>query len=854
MSNRTIHIVSHTHWDREWYFSTCDSLVLMDQTITAIINELKDNPNVNFCLDGQISIVKEYLKLHPEMKDLMQQLVDERRLFVGPWYTQTDTQLVSMSSIVNNLYYGIFNSKQLFNKYMNIGYLPDTFGFSNQIPMLLNQFEIDDFIFWRGIDYDKQQISPYFIWEGQDGSKVNVANLPKGYSMAHSLNNGKLFIENVYKPILEDYTNITDSNDLLVTVGGDQQTIVPGLDQRLKYMPENAIISDYEKFMKTIRPQLKDHYKGEFREGRYSRAHKSAGSVRSSIKKSNYDAEMALVKGLEPLNVMANHEGFGVSQQLVKEAWELLFEGQAHDGIVGCVSDSVAEDILNRNKRACEIGQSAANFIKKQFAWSIDLQPDEVIIFNTDPFEFDGYKTIEIISHDPAVELEGVETCELVETEFHKGYDNAFTETPDGRIYEKEQDYYFHKLIVKVKLPAMGYRVFKFHGVEKCVQSESTSQCIKNDIYQVEFKDNQVVLYYQDNIVEDFIRLEDIGNDGDTYDFSPLPDDQPILLQMNSAKVETSTHLQTMKIDCTTILPLNLEDRMTKANTKECPATLTIRLMEDQMIYVDIDFDNQVLSHRLRLKVKAIEARNQTIAATPGGTITRDVYNCQAAPDWNKTHVEYPIDIETNSGFVAFAGEDSELVIFNKGLKEYQAVGDSIYMSLFATCPELGKPDLLYRPGRASGDTTKKGHIRMYTPLAQELHHHHYEVAITFMKPDIKAMYLTLQQFESAQVFYQLQRINLFYERIDNKIQLINEHPTKLPQEKSYLKVPNDLYIYNIYNSLYDNSVQVRFMSFEEQMKEKLFHKDAIVANLLEKGNEDVIKALRIYTVKGETL
>lgn len=853
MTDRTIHVVSHTHWDREWYFSTCDSLVLMDQTITAILHELQKNKNVNFCLDGQISIVQEYLKIRPEMKECMQRLIDERRLFVGPWFTQTDTQLVSINSIINNMYYGIYDSKQLFGKYMNIGYLPDTFGFSNQIPMILKQFDINDFIFWRGIDYDKQNITPYFVWKGQDGSQVNVANLPQGYAMAKGLNTTNTFINNVYKPMISLYEDLTDAKDIMITVGGDQNTIVTNLDEKIKDLPGNLIISNYEDFMKKIAPQTKGIYQGEFREGRYSRVHKSAGSIRSRIKKSNYDAEISLSKGLEPLNIMATAEGFGVSHNIIKEAWELLFEGQAHDGIVGCVSDSVAEDILNRNKKALEISQASQNFIKKQFAWSLDLKDNEIIIFNTDPFAYHGYKTIEVISHCQAVEIDGVEECVIIESHKHKGYENALIETPNGNFYEKEQDYYFHKIIVKVDLPAMGYKVFKFK--EKTVQEcLSNDHFIENDFYKIEYEDHKLNLKYRHHYISDFITLTDIGNAGDTYDFSPLKNDSEFALTINSVKTEKKDGIQLMKVDCTTALPYDLDSRFTHNQMVECPCELTIRLQNDQNIYVDIDFDNVVLNHRLRLKVKGLHKQPQTIAATPGGTIVRDVYNKEADSSWQDKYVEYPIDIETNSGFVGFYGDEEELVIFNRGLKEYQAKDDAIYMTLFASVDELGKPDLLYRPGRASGDTTKRGHVRIYTPLAQELYKHHYEVAITFMKPEIKDLYLKLQTYESANIFYQLQNINLFYERIDNKIQKINDEYDVLPKEKSYLQVPENIYVCNTYQSLYDKSVAIRFMCFEKHSTQELFGENAIVNNLLEQNSYDQIEPMRIYTVKGDSL
>lgn len=850
MANPTIHIVSHTHWDREWYFSTSDSLVLMDQTITSILKELQQNPQVNFCLDGQISIVEEYLRLHPEQKACMQTLIDEKRLFVGPWYTQTDTQLVSMTSMINNLYYGIYDSKQLFDTYMNIGYLPDTFGFSNQIPMLLKQFEMDDFIFWRGIDYAKQNISPYFIWEGQDGSRVTTANLPGGYAMAQGLHADSVFMDNIYKPMLKQYESLSNASDILVTVGGDQHTIVPNLDKEVQALDSNAKISSYEAFMKAIKGQEQGVYCGEFREGRYARVHKSAGSIRSSIKKSNYDAEQSLIKGLEPLNVMAHIEGFGVSANLIGDAWKLLFEGQAHDGIVGCVSDPVAEDVLNRNKRALEISKSAQNFIKKQFAQSIGLQEDEVLIFNTQLHEFHGYKTIEIITHEEAIALDGVEACSIIETKKQKGCPNALVETPNGKFYVREEDYYIHKLIVKVTLPPFGYQVCKFHKVD-IITKDTPDQHIENKNYRIAFNNHLVSLYQEDQCIENFISLCDIGNAGDTYDFSPLVDDQEFELYMKEAQVYVDGTTQSMKIDASAKLPYALDDRKHLMHTQVCPCTITLTLLDDDMIYVRVQFDNQVLSHRIRLKVNGLKKEKQTMAATPGGYVVRDVYPDEVDSNWNKTHVEYPIDIETNSGFVGFHGAGKQLVVFNKGSSEYQARDSALYMTLFASCGELGKPDLLYRPGRASGDTTKKGHIRMYTPLAQELHEHDCEFAITFVEPHAQALYLKLEQFTSANIFYQLQDINLFYERIDNKIK-VNIETTSLPRKASYGALPQNLIVYSIYHSVYDDCACIRFMSMNDTTKKEMkLDPNVKISNLLEHGDYEEIKAYRMYTMRG---
>ncbi|MFS0953045.1 hypothetical protein ACFC3A_15845, partial [Enterococcus thailandicus] len=60
------HIIQHTHWDREWYFTNADALILSDEVFSDVLDELEQHPEANFCLDAQSSILNEYLELYPE--------------------------------------------------------------------------------------------------------------------------------------------------------------------------------------------------------------------------------------------------------------------------------------------------------------------------------------------------------------------------------------------------------------------------------------------------------------------------------------------------------------------------------------------------------------------------------------------------------------------------------------------------------------------------------------------------------------------------------------------------------------------------------------------------------------------
>ncbi|MCD9160373.1 alpha-mannosidase, partial [Escherichia coli] len=136
--------------DQEWYFTRQDSMVLASSNFADVIDTLEQDPAYTcYHLDGQMAVVEDFLVINPDYRARLEKLVRGKRIFVGPWYTQTDTTLVSGESIVRNLMYGMRDCLA-FGEPMKIGYLPDSFGMSSQLPHIYNGFGITRTMFWRG--------------------------------------------------------------------------------------------------------------------------------------------------------------------------------------------------------------------------------------------------------------------------------------------------------------------------------------------------------------------------------------------------------------------------------------------------------------------------------------------------------------------------------------------------------------------------------------------------------------------------------------------------------------------------------------------------------------------------------
>ena len=97
-----VHLVEHTHWDREWYFTSDDSRTMLYYDMKFMIDHLLKNKD-KFTYDGQSSIIDDFLMFSPKWKEKLKKVVREKKLYVGPFYTAVDDTAAAGESISRNL-------------------------------------------------------------------------------------------------------------------------------------------------------------------------------------------------------------------------------------------------------------------------------------------------------------------------------------------------------------------------------------------------------------------------------------------------------------------------------------------------------------------------------------------------------------------------------------------------------------------------------------------------------------------------------------------------------------------------------------------------------------------------------
>ncbi len=808
-----VHIVNHTHWDREWYFTSADALVLSDQIFTDIIDELQENETATFVLDGQISILDDYIQLYPEKMAVIQELVKKQQLFIGPWYTQTDCLYTSGEAILRNLMIGIAETKK-YGSYFPIGYLPDTFGFNEQMPTLLRNAGFDNIVFWRGINFKKHVHSPYFKWKEKGSDQfIYALNMPQGYGTGMLLEATSNFVAGRLDPAVAFIKGLSSHvpDEVLIPSGNDQLNIIENMQNKIEEINQigqfEYLHSTYQKFLSYVK-SLSDLeiYEGEFREPVYARVHRTIGSSRMDLKIESQRVEKKLVRRIEPLMVIARKCQIQLSNRLLQTAWKKLLEGQAHDSLAGCVSDAVAQDILHRLKEANEILDSIENTIVKAVAEQLELTEKEVLVFNLQPQSFVGFKEIRFISETKNIRFEHTNEAYITHCEEILARETIMEETAAGNQFITEPGYLILDVSLQVKIPALSYTIVRFEKSEVPLSEfhPVKQNFIENASLKVTFDQQNLIGENRAQKLHSFITLIDEGNLGDTYDFSPLAHVQPIELHFQECTVFENQQSYRMILSGKQKLPLTLENRKEANYNTDFPFELVIETDKKATGFrCSLTVDNTVFNHRVRMVIDSGIKQEMTLASVPFGYTKRWK---EKVIDWENNYAEYPVDIYPLGDTVSIFDDTQTFSVLGSEWTEFQIVDSGkIALTLLATTDELGKPDLIYRPGRASGDTTKKGHVRIATPEAQLLKKQTVSFGInlsaeTFFEAKVAK---ENNDYLNENVSYQRQEKNKFMHRIDNKIQK-SHREILTPQLLDWFELPAGLICSACYPAYYN--------------------------------------------------
>ncbi len=396
-----VHVVPHTHWDREWYEPFQVFRMRLVDLVDEVLEHLEAEPRFRFMLDGQLATVDDYLRIRPEGAARIRRAVDAGQLVIGPWLILLDEFLVSGETIVRNLQLG-WRRAEDFGGAMAVGYLPDMFGHIAQMPQILRRAGIDDAVVWRGVPAAIQEHR--FRWRAPDGSEVRAEFLAwRGYSSGAYLLEvpGKLEarIAAYHRAARAAYGD----RHLLAMYGSDHTA--PVRDLLAQADEVNGAQDRYELRVDTLPAYLAAArevdgdglsgavlWHGELRSSARSNLLMGVTSARIDLKAAMGRAERAVARYAEPLSALWGVEDPTAFLEL---AWRRIVESSAHDSICGCSIDHVVEKVLSRLAEAEQLATQVAQRVA--IAASRRVPTSGWVVMNPTPSERTGLVTLDAV-------------------------------------------------------------------------------------------------------------------------------------------------------------------------------------------------------------------------------------------------------------------------------------------------------------------------------------------------------------------------------------------------------------------------------------------------------------------------
>ena len=392
----TLHVVPHTHWDREWYLPFQEMRIRLVHLIDLLLDLLERDPGfAHFTLDGQTVVLDDYLEIRPEQRTRIARYVAEGRLVVGPWTVLPDEFLVSPESFVRNLARGT-RTASAFGARMDVGYVPDPFGHIGQLPQILRGFGIESAVFRRGLGDEPCEL----WWDGPDGSRVLVAYLRDGYGNAARLPAEPGPFAAVIRARASSLAPHSAVSHRLLLNGSDHhepQPELPDLLRRVQVQGDTLVLSTLPTYLTAVRQQVEARrielpvVKGELRDPKRHHLLPGVLSSRVWIKQRNDACERLLERWVEPFTAWAGAlcgepllspvwtgqleiPRLRGAHALIDEAWRILLTCHPHDSICGCSVDAVHDEMRSRFDQVEQIGREIARQSLTALAESVDTR------------------------------------------------------------------------------------------------------------------------------------------------------------------------------------------------------------------------------------------------------------------------------------------------------------------------------------------------------------------------------------------------------------------------------------------------------------------------------------------------
>jgi len=704
---KTLHIIPHSHWDREWYLPFEKHRTRLIDLLDNLIEVMEANDDYTyFHLDGQFAVIEDYLEVRPSMKDRLFALIRAGRIKVGPWYVLQDEYLTCGESNVRNMLYGIRLCKEIGAEPVKCGYFPDAFGNISQAPQIVRGFGIDNAVFGRGVNdvgADNEILkqngmsNSEMIWRGPDGSEVLGVMFCNWYHNAMQLPSDPKLLKKRLARIVKNTEQFATTDHLLGMNGCDHQPLQKDLHEVIKLANKiqrkvTVKQSNIEDYVDEIRKNAKDLkvFEGEINSQLTSGWGNliCTASAHVDIKQDNHEAEHLLTGIAEPLSVLLKENGGKYKSDLFLYAWRTLMQNHPHDSICSCSCDEVYDEMKVRFMKARTCTEELRDYAIDKLAKAISTENTDgekaIVVFSLSPNKSTAIATANV-DFDREEKVKSIAIFDQNGNEVSAKITyrpKTFTYTlPEDRF---RQPKYVDRFEVEfpVASEGIGYVTYsvKVQTAAKCETPLYENNTLENEFLRVSFKANGSFDLFDKRTGETYADcnlFEDSADKGDLYNYEQPKRNVAIVSDKHAAKIalhETTPFSATYKVTLT----------LTKGVALTSYVTLTRGVAR---VDIKTTVDNHKKNHRVRALFPTGFDTETVYAEGQFDIVKRDI---KPAFTWKN-----PCNAQRMQTFVTLSDDskDRALLLATRGVVEYEVLRDgknTLALTLLRAIGEVG--------------------------------------------------------------------------------------------------------------------------------------------------------------------
>ena len=453
MQQFTIRAVGNSHIDMAWLWPWTETVEVVRNTFRSVLDLMSEYPDFKFTMSSARTYEWMEEKYPDLFKEIQQRVKEGRWEIVGGMWVEPDLNMPDGESLVRQILVGKRYFQEKFGVDTRIGWNPDSFGYSWQLPQIYKKSGMDYFVTQKLLWAHEFTTFPYklFWWEAPDGSRL-LTYFPHDYAGgidAESLTKDlSVWMPSIYGPQLHDTAEIMHLYGVGDHGGGPTRTM---LDNANRLTSPNTVFPKFEfstatAFFTDLEKKLPEMNVPEWKDELYFQYHRGVFTTQAETKRRIRRSEEAMLNA-EKFSSLAMLYGRPYPHDEFQLGWKDLLFDHFHDIMPG---SGIAVNYLDAKRNLENVQRMSAEISHgalAEISAHIDTQGDgiPVVVFNS--LSWPRTDVVKIEAQLPA----SAQQVEVVDSGGHRALSQLLTLDPETHRV---------RLLLLASIPSLGYKTY----------------------------------------------------------------------------------------------------------------------------------------------------------------------------------------------------------------------------------------------------------------------------------------------------------------------------------------------------------------------------------------------------------